>query len=208
MPLWAVEVCFTQISWKLDCQPTGVNLMSRQLRIAVVGAGPAGVYAADILTKSDVADERGVTVDLIEKDPTPFGLIRYGVAPDHPRIKEIVKALKRVMTNPAIRFFGNVEYGDDLKLEDLQQFYDAVIFATGPRRDRDLDFPVVELRGSYGAAEFVSWYDGHPHVQRDWAFQPHAKDVAVLGAGNVALDISRILAKTAEELLSTEIPDN
>jgi len=182
--------------------------MSRQLRIAVVGAGPAGVYAADILTKSDVADERGVTVDLIEKDPTPFGLIRYGVAPDHPRIKEIVKALKRVMTNPAIRFFGNVEYGDDLKLEDLQQFYDAVIFATGARRDRDLDIPGVDLHGSYGAAEFVSWYDGHPDVPRDWDFQPHAKEVAVLGVGNVALDISRILAKTADELLSTEIPDN
>lgn len=182
--------------------------MSRQLRIAVVGAGPAGVYAADILTKSDVADERGVTVDLIEKDPTPFGLIRYGVAPDHPRIKEIVKALKRVMANPAIRFFGNVEYGDDLKLEDLQQFYDAVIFATGARRDRDLDIPGVDLRGSYGAAEFVSWYDGHPDVPRDWDFQPHAKEVAVLGVGNVALDISRILAKTADELLSTEIPDN
>jgi ferredoxin--NADP+ reductase len=178
--------------------------MSRQLRVAIVGAGPAGIYAADILTKSD-AD---VTVDLIERDPTPFGLIRYGVAPDHPRIKEIIKALKRVMSNEDIRFFGNVAYGDDLKLEQLRQFYDAVVFATGARRDRDLDIPGIDLHGSYGAADFVYWYDGHPDVSREWDFQPHAESVAVLGVGNVGLDIARILAKTADELLVTEIPDN
>ena len=182
--------------------------MSRQLRVAIVGAGPAGVYAADILTKAEVEGLGQVSVDIIERDPTPFGLIRYGVAPDHPRIKEIVKALKRVMSNDAIRFFGNVSYGDDLKLEDLRQFYDAVIFATGARRDRDLDIPGIDLDGSYGAADFVYWYDGHPDVDRDWDFQPHAETVAVLGVGNVGLDISRILAKTAEELLVTEIPDN
>lgn len=183
--------------------------MSRNLRVAIVGAGPAGVYAADILTKSELPDGvDAVTVDLIERDPTPFGLIRYGVAPDHPRIKEIVKALKRVMANDAIRFFGNVAYGDDIKLDDLRQFYDAVVFATGARRDRDLDIPGVDLDGSFGAADFVYWYDGHPDVDREWDFQPHAKEVAVLGVGNVGLDVSRILAKTAEELLVTEIPDN
>lgn len=183
--------------------------MSRKLRVAIVGAGPAGVYAADILTKSDVpAPFEGASVDLIEADPTPFGLIRYGVAPDHPRIKEIVKALKRVMANEDIRFFGNVSYGDDLKLDDLRQFYDAVVFATGARRDRELDIPGIDLDGSFGAADFVAWYDGHPDVDRDWDFQPHAKEVAVLGVGNVGLDVSRILAKTADELLSTEIPDN
>lgn len=182
--------------------------MSRQLRIAVVGAGPAGIYAADTLTKSDAAQERGITVDLIEKDPTPFGLIRYGVAPDHPRIKQIVQALKRVMSNQSIRFFGNVEYGADVKFEELQLFYDGIIFATGARRSRDLDIPGIDLRGSFGAAEFVSWYDGHPDVPREWDFQPHAKQVAVLGVGNVALDVSRMLAKPANELLSTEIPDN
>ncbi len=183
--------------------------MSRNLRVAIVGAGPAGVYAADILTKSELPDGvDAVSVDLIERDPTPFGLIRYGVAPDHPRIKEIVKALKRVMANDAIRFFGNVAYGDDIKLDDLRQFYDAVVFATGARRDRDLDIPGVDLDGSYGAADFVYWYDGHPDVDREWDFQPHAKEVAVLGVGNVGLDVSRILAKTAEELLVTEIPDN
>lgn len=182
--------------------------MSRQLRVAVVGAGPAGVYAADILTRTADAAAGSVSVDLIERDPTPFGLIRYGVAPDHPRIKEIVQALKRVMANPAIRFFGNVSYGDDLKLDDLRQFYDAVIFATGARRDRDLDIPGIDLEGSFGAADFVAWYDGHPDVPRDWDFRADAETVAVLGVGNVGLDVSRILAKTADELLTTEIPDN
>lgn len=183
--------------------------MSRKLRVAIVGAGPAGVYAADILTKSEVpAPFEGASVDLIERDPTPFGLIRYGVAPDHPRIKEIVKALKRVMTSDDIRFFGNVSFGDDLKLDDLHQFYDAVVFATGARRDRELEIPGIDLDGSHGAADFVSWYDGHPDVERDWPFQPHQESVAVLGVGNVGLDVSRILAKTADELLVTEIPDN
>ena len=164
--------------------------MSRQLRVAVIGAGPAGIYAADILTKSEV----DVTIDILDRDPTPFGLIRYGVAPDHPRIKEIVKALKRVLSNDDIRFFGNVNYGADLKLDHLQQFYDAVIFATGARADRDLDIPGIDLKGSFGAADFVAWYDGHPDVEREWTFDPNATQVAVLGVGNVGLDVARILA--------------
>ena len=176
--------------------------MSRQLRVAVIGAGPAGIYASDILTKSDV----DVTIDIIERDPTPFGLIRYGVAPDHPRIKEIIKALKRVLSNDDIRFFGNVNYGADLKLDDLRLFYDAVIFATGANKDRPMEIPGIDLHGSYGAADFVSWYDGHPDVHTEWPLE--AESVAVLGAGNVALDVARMLAKTADELLVTEIPDN
>jgi ferredoxin--NADP+ reductase len=183
--------------------------MSRKLRVGIVGAGPAGVYAADILTKAELPEGfDGVAVDILDRDPTPFGLIRYGVAPDHPRIKEIIKALKRVMSNPDIRFFGNVNFGADVKLEDLQQFYDAVVFATGARRDRDLSLPGIDLDGSYGAADFVYWYDGHPDVDREWDFQPHAETIAVLGVGNVGLDIARVLAKTADELLVTEIPDN
>ncbi|MFT4300024.1 MAG: FAD-dependent oxidoreductase [Aeromicrobium sp.] len=183
--------------------------MSRKLRVGIVGAGPAGVYAADILTKSDLPDGfDGVVVDILDRDPTPFGLIRYGVAPDHPRIKEIIKALKRVMSNEDIRFFGNVNFGVDVKLTELQQFYDAVVFATGARRDRSLNIPGLDLDGSYGAADFVYWYDGHPDVSREWDFQPHAESIAVLGVGNVGLDIARILAKTADELLVTEIPDN
>jgi ferredoxin--NADP+ reductase len=183
--------------------------MSRQLRVAVIGAGPAGIYAADILTKGQFSGEiSGVTIDILDKDPTPFGLIRYGVAPDHPRIKEIVKALKRVLSNDDIRFFGNVHYGNDLKLDHLQQFYDAVIFATGASKDRELRIPGIDLRGSFGAADFVSWYDGHPDVPREWDFEPRAESVAVLGVGNVGLDVARMLAKTADEQLVTEIPQN
>lgn len=176
--------------------------MERSLRVAVVGAGPAGIYAADNLLKS----EQSVSVDLFERLPAPFGLVRYGVAPDHPRIKGIVTALHRVLEQPGVRLFGNVEFGVDVKLEELRTFYDAVIFSTGAEADRALEIPGIELPGSYGAAEFVSWYDGHPDRTREWPLD--AESVAVIGAGNVALDVARMLAKTAEELSSTEIPDN
>ncbi|WP_367133825.1 FAD-dependent oxidoreductase [Saccharothrix sp. HUAS TT1] len=180
--------------------------MTRSLRVAVVGAGPAGIYAADILTKSATETGIDVGIDLFERMPAPYGLIRYGVAPDHPRIKGIVNALQRVLDRPGIRFFGNVEYGVDLKLDDLRHFYDAVVFSTGAEKDRPLDVPGIDLDGSYGAADFVSWYDGHPDVPRTWPLR--AREVAVLGVGNVALDVARVLAKTADELLSTDIPDN
>jgi ferredoxin/flavodoxin---NADP+ reductase len=175
---------------------------ARPLRVAVVGAGPAGIYAADVLVKSGT----DVSIDLYERHPAPFGLIRYGVAPDHPRIKGIVKALHQVLSKPQIRLLGNVRYGVDVVLEDLRRHYDAVIFTTGAEKDRDLDVPGVDLPGSYGGADFVSWFDGHPEVPREWPLD--AEQVAVVGAGNVALDVARILAKTADELLSTEIPDN
>ncbi|WP_141013976.1 FAD-dependent oxidoreductase [Nocardioides sambongensis] len=168
------------------------------LRVAIVGGGPAGIYAADILTKS----ETPVSIDLIERLPAPFGLVRYGVAPDHPRIKEIIKALQRVIAKPEVRFLGNVEFGVDVKLEDLREFYDAVIVATGAMADRDLGIPGEEL--SYGAADFVSWYDAHPDVPTTWPLD--APSVAVIGVGNVALDIARVLAKTGEEMLTTDIP--
>lgn len=174
----------------------------RTIRVAVVGAGPAGIYASDILT-GEYPDAR---VDLFDRLPAPYGLVRYGVAPDHPRIKEIIKALRRVLSRDEIRFIGNVHYGTDITLADLRRHYDAVIFATGARRDRPLEIPGIELPGSYGAADFVSWYDGHPDVPRDWPL--HAREVAVLGAGNVALDIARVLAKPADEQLGTEIPGN
>ncbi len=172
------------------------------LRVAIVGAGPAGIYAADLLTKSEV----DVSVDLLERLPAPYGLVRYGVAPDHPRIKEIVKALQRVLGHPDVRFLGNVDFGVDVKLEDLREFYDAVVVATGAMADRSLDIPGEDLPGSFGAADFVSWYDAHPDVPRTWPLD--AKHVAVVGAGNVALDVARVLAKTADEMLTTDIPAN
>jgi ferredoxin/flavodoxin---NADP+ reductase len=171
---------------------------SSKLRVAIVGGGPAGIYAADILTKAD-AD---VSVDILERLPAPFGLVRYGVAPDHPRIKEIVKALQRVLAKPEVRFLGNVEYGVDVKLDDLRDFYDAVIVATGAMADRDLGIPGEEH--SYGAADFVSWYDAHPDVAQTWPLD--AERVAVIGVGNVALDVARVLAKTGDEMLTTDIP--
>ncbi|GAA2477198.1 FAD-dependent oxidoreductase [Streptomyces gobitricini] len=180
--------------------------MPRPLRVAIVGAGPAGIYAADALLKSEAAADPGVSIDLFERMPAPFGLIRYGVAPDHPRIKGIITALHQVLDKPQIRLFGNVDYGTDIVLDDLRAFYDAVIFSTGATADRALDIPGIDLDGSYGAADFVSWYDGHPDVPRTWPLE--AEKVAVLGVGNVALDVARILAKTADELLPTEIPPN
>lgn len=170
------------------------------LRVAIVGGGPAGIYAADQLIKS----EADVSIDILERLPAPFGLVRYGVAPDHPRIKEIVKALQRVLVQPDVRLLGNVDLGDDIKLEELREFYDAVVVATGARSDRDLDIPGADLRGSYGAADFVSWYDAHPDAPTTWPLE--AEHVAVLGAGNVALDVARVLAKTGDEMLTTDIP--
>ena len=180
----------------------------RPLRVAVIGSGPAGVYAADILTKSApvASGELKVSIDLYDRYPAPYGLIRYGVAPDHPRIKGIVNALHKVLDRGDIRFFGNVEYGTDLTLEDLQTHYDAVIFATGAIKDADLNIPGIELEGSFGGADFVSWYDGHPDVPRQWPLE--ATEIAVLGNGNVALDVARVLSKHADDLLVTEIPDN
>jgi len=176
--------------------------MPRELRIAVIGAGPAGIYAADTLMKSDTP----CSVDLFDRLPAPFGLVRYGVAPDHPRIKGIVGALHTVLSRPGVRLFGNVAYGRDLSLSDVRMLYDAVIVATGCERDRDLVIPGIGLPGSHGAAEFVKWFDGHPDVPRDWTLD--AAHVGVIGAGNVALDVARVLAKHADDMLATEIPDN
>ncbi|WP_254455087.1 FAD-dependent oxidoreductase [Paenarthrobacter ureafaciens] len=187
---------------------SAATIPNRPLRVAIVGAGPAGVYAADILTKSNEVKDGHVevSIDLFEAYPAPYGLIRYGVAPDHPRIKGIVNALHKVLDRGDIRFLGNVTYGKDLTLHDFRAFYDAVIFSTGAIKDADLNIPGIELEGSFGGADFVSWYDGHPDVPREWPLE--AKEIAVIGNGNVALDVARMLAKHPEELLVTEIPDN
>ncbi len=178
--------------------------MSNTLRLAIVGAGPAGIYAADILLKAETQFD--VSIDLFEQLPAPYGLVRYGVAPDHPRIKGIITALKDVLDTGRIRLFGNVLYGRDITLDDLKQHYNAVIFSTGAIRDAPLPIPGIDLPGSFGAADFVSWYDGHPDFPREWPLD--AREVAVIGNGNVALDVARMLAKHADDLLPTDIPAN
>ena len=168
--------------------------MSKQLRIAIIGAGPAGIYAGNILHNKYPE----VSIDLFDTLPAPYGLIRYGVAPDHPRIKGIVNSLHEMLDEGTIRFFGNVTFGRDITLADLREHYHATIFATGAIRDAPLDIPGIHLDGSYGAADFVNWYDGHPDVSREWPL--NAEQVAVLGNGNVALDVARVLAKQADDI--------
>ena len=175
-----------------------------KLRLAVIGAGPAGIYASDLILKAERDFE--VSIDLFDLLPAPYGLVRYGVAPDHPRIKGIIRALCEVLDRGDIRFFGNVKYGTDITLDDLKQHYNAVIFATGAIQDADLRIPGVELDGSYGAADFVNWYDAHPDFPRSWPLD--AKQIAVIGNGNVALDVARMLIKRPDDLLSTDIPDH
>jgi ferredoxin--NADP+ reductase len=176
-----------------------------KLRLAIVGAGPAGIYAADLIIKSELRDF-DVSIDLFDLLPAPYGLVRYGVAPDHPRIKGIIRALYEVLDRGDIRFFGNVEYGKDITLEDLKAHYNAVIFSTGAVKDANLNIPGINLEGSFGAAAFVNWYDAHPDFERTWDLS--AKQIAVLGNGNVALDVARVLSKPADAMLSTDIPDN
>lgn len=170
-------------------------------RIAVVGAGPAGIYAADILLDRVPT----ASIDLFEKLPAPYGLVRYGVAPDHPRIRKITDALHEVLVNPRIRLRCNVEVGVDIGIDELRAAYDGVIVATGADLDVALDIPGIDLPGSFGAADFVAWYDGHPDAPRTWPLAAEA--VAVLGAGNVALDVTKILAKHASALTHTDTPE-
>lgn len=176
--------------------------MSAAIKVAVIGAGPAGIYASDILSKTDL----NVSIDLFERLPAPYGLVRYGVAPDHPRIKQIIVALYKILQRGDIRLLGNVEIGRQITLEELREYYDAIIVATGADRDRGLPIPGIDLPESYGAADFVSWYDGNPDYPRHWPLD--AREIAIFGVGNVALDVARILAKHVQDLMVTEIPAN
>ncbi|KQM81942.1 FAD-dependent oxidoreductase [Agromyces sp. Leaf222] len=180
--------------------------MTLSLRVAIIGAGPAGIYAGNILNRQVTEAGGEVAIDLYESLPAPYGLIRYGVAPDHPRIKGIVNSLHEMLDAGTIRLIGNVEVGRDITVDELQERYDAVIFATGALRDAPLDIPGIDLPGSYGAADFVAWYDGHPDVPRTWPLE--AQSIAVIGNGNVALDVARVLAKHPKDLLTTDVPAN
>ena len=178
------------------------NGNERPLRVAVVGSGPAGFYAAGALLASDLP----VEVDLIERLPTPWGLVRLGVAPDHPKIKSVSRAYEKIAAKPGFRFLGNVEVGRDLTHADLVRLYDAVVYAVGAQTDRRMGIPGEDLAGSWPATEFVAWYNGHPDYQ-ELQFDLSVERVVVVGAGNVAVDVARMLALTPEELDATDTTD-
>ena len=173
------------------------------VRIAIVGAGPAGFYAAGHLFKRK---DLSVAVDMIDTLPTPFGLVRSGVAPDHQTIKKVTRVYDKIAGNFGFRFFGNVEYGRHLLLDDLLRHYHMVYFSTGAQVDRQLGIPGEGLGRSYSATDFVAWYNGHP-AYRDRVFDLSQECVAVVGVGNVAVDVCRILCRTTEELEKTDIAD-
>ena len=176
--------------------------MSQPMRVAIVGSGPAGLYTAEELAK-----QGDVAVDVFDRLPAPYGLLRYGVAPDHLKMKTLETALRRILDQPQVRFFGGVEVGVDLEPAELLGYYDAVVYAFGSGSDRRLGIPGEDLPGSFGAKDFVSWYCGHP--DRVPEFVLDARSAVVVGAGNVALDVARILAKTSEELrAATDMSDD
>src|ERR671928_1260661 len=177
--------------------------MNAPLRVAIVGSGPAGFYAAGALLDSDVP----VEVDMIERLPTPWGLVRLGVAPDHPKLKSVSRAFERIAEKPGFRFFGNVEVGRDLTHQDLLQLYDAIIYAFGAQTDKRLGIPGEDLAGSWAATEFVAWYNGHPDY-RDLEFDLSGPRAVVIGNGNVAADVTRILTRSPEELARTDVADH
>ena len=172
------------------------------LRVAVIGSGPAGFYAAGHLLDSDLA----VEVDMIERLPTPWGLVRLGVAPDHPKIKAVSRAFERIAAQPGFRFIGNVEVGRDLTHEELLGLYDAVIYSVGAQTDRRMGIPGEDLPGSWAATELVAWYNGHPDYQ-ELEFDLSGERAVVVGAGNVALDVVRMLALAPEEIRPTDTTD-
>ncbi len=173
------------------------------IRVGIVGAGPAGFYTADFLLRSQ---EPKVQVDMYDSLPTPFGLVRSGVAPDHQKIKAVTRVFDRVARRPTFRFFGNTHLGTHVRAPELADFYHALIYATGAQTDRDLHIPGHDLQNSHAATEFVAWYNGHPDFQ-DRQFDLAQEGVAVIGVGNVAVDVARILAHTHASLAQTDIAD-
>jgi ferredoxin--NADP+ reductase len=174
------------------------------LRIAIVGAGPTGFFLAEKLLGQEAVP---LTVDLFEALPTPFGLVRYGVAPDHEKIKNVTRTFDKLAGRPGFRFFGNVTCGKHLALDDLRRHYHLVAFTTGAQTDRRLGIPGEDLIGSHPATEFVAWYNGHPDF-RDCQFDLSVERAVVIGVGNVAVDVARILAKSVDELAKTDIADH
>lgn len=178
-------------------------LASAPLRVAIVGAGPSGLFAADALLKAN----EDVRVDVFDRLPTPYGLVRYGVAPDHAKIKAVTRTFEATCRDPRVRFFGNVDVGREVSIDELRQRAHAVLLAVGASSDRALGVPGEDLAGSLSATEFVAWYNGHPeYVDLDPKLD--ARHVVVVGMGNVAVDVARILAKSVDELRVTDIADH
>jgi ferredoxin/flavodoxin---NADP+ reductase len=174
------------------------------LRVAIVGSGPAGFYAAEHLLKQE---ETTVEVDMFDRLPTPYGLVRAGVAPDHPKIKSVIRVYEKTAARPEFRFFGNVNVGEDITVPELQERYHAVVFAYGTSVDRHLGIPGEDLPGSHSATEFVNWYNAHPDFA-DREFDLGCERVVVIGNGNVATDVARMLALPREELAVTDTADH
>ena len=180
-----------------------VGTESNPLRVAIIGAGPSGFYTVSNFLKHK---DLHVEFDMYDRLPTPFGLVRAGVAPDHQKDKSVQRAYDKSAQSANFRFYGNVEYGKDINLDDLKQHYHQVMFTTGAPFDRNLGIPGEELAGSHSATEFVAWYNGHPDFA-DHEFDLTQESVAVIGVGNVAMDVARILCKTNEELSVTDMAD-
>lgn len=179
--------------------------MGRALRVAIVGSGPAGAFCAQILAEET---DYEVSIDVFERLPTPFGLVRYGVAPDHQKIKSIVASLTEIFQTPGVRFLGNVTVGSDVTIDELRAHYDAVVLASGAPLDRRLGVPGEDLAGVVAARNFVSWYSGHPDATFDTSLLLSASRAVVVGVGNVALDVARMLVRTPDELRRTDVPEH
>ena len=175
------------------------------IRVAVIGSGPAGFYAAGHLLKA--SDER-LEVDMLERLPTPWGLVRSGVAPDHPKIKSVTRVYEKTAAHPRFRYFGNVTFGEHVSREEMLEHYHAVVYATGSPLDRALGIPGEELPGSHAATEFVGWYNGHPDFTDLEVDLLSAERAVIVGNGNVALDVARMLVLAADELAPTDTADH
>jgi len=183
---------------------TEVDTGDARVRVAIIGSGPAGSYAAGQLLSHSAAE---LHVDLFERLPTPWGLVRAGVAPDHPKIKSVTRVYERTAEHARLRYYGNVEFGRDLTLADLRAHYNAIIYAVGTPVDRELGIPGEDLARSYAATDFVGWYNGHPDFS-DHEFDLRGERAVVIGAGNVALDVARMLVLTHHELARTDVADH
>ena len=172
-------------------------------RIAIVGAGPAGFFTAEALLKG----EAGVAIDIINALPAPFGLVRDGVAPDHQTIKSVARVYQKILARDEVRYFGNVTLGEDVTVDDLRSRYDQIVYAVGAQSDRRLNIPGEDLEGSHPALRFVAWYNGHPGF-RDAEFDLGCEDVVVIGNGNVAIDVARILVLSLDRLATTDVADH